>query len=242
MSTRRLAGILWAVIFSTNVAYSQGAREVVPPHIVTAAMGEATTTPDRGIIQFAIETRATSAAVAGTDNAQKQRRIIDAIRSRGIPTAKITTSGYFIGPEERFDSGQRTIIGYVSRNSIVVDVERVEAMGSIIDAALSAGASSVGSLDLYSSHFDEDRREALRQAVVKARADAEVMAKAAGGSLGALIELQVNDGGAPRPMFSALSRGVNMVAAAAVETPVSVGTQKITVSISAQWVFQPSPR
>lgn len=215
--------------------YGQAVPSGTVPQIVTTAVGEATIVPDRASISFAVETRASTAAEAGVENARRQSAVIAAVRAKGVRAEQVTTSGYSVGPEERFDGGQRKLIGYIARNSIVVDVHRIDQLGGIIDAALGAGANSIGGLRYYSTKFEEVRRIALRSAVTKARADAEVMASAAGGAIGLPLEIAASDAGTPRPMYDVAFAARAMEGAP--ETPISLGEQKITVSVTARWAF-----
>lgn len=111
----------------------------------------------------------------------------------------------------------------------------------MVDAALGAGANLINSLSFYASNIDEPRRQAISLAVASARADAEAMARAAGGSLGALLELST--GGAtvpPRPMFDMAARGKMALQVEA--TPINPGQQTVTVYVSARWQFTPTGR
>jgi uncharacterized protein YggE len=92
-------------------------------------------------------------------------------------------------------------------------------------------------LEFKASNPDELRRTALAQAVTKARADAEALARAAGGSLGALLELTSMDIGGPpiiRRSFSADAMAVMKTA-----TPIEPGTEMLTVGVTARWQFVP---
>ena len=209
-----------------------------PPQIVTTATGEATVVPDRAIVNFAVEVHAQTAAAAAGENARKQRAIVEALHGKGVATEHITTSGFSVSPDERYDDGQRKVIGYIARNGVVINVQKVELVGGLIDVALGAGANSVGELRFYSSQYDEFRRFALRQAVERASADAEVMAKAVGGTLGDPIELSTIDADRPREVLNvAFSAALRSSDAAA--TPVVAGEQKITVSVSTRWILRP---
>lgn len=214
---------------------AQGPPSTTVPQVVTTATGEATIVPDRGMVYFAVETRAATAAEAGSENARRQSAVITAIRSKGVRGEQVTTSGYTVGPEERYDGGQRKLIGYIARNTVVVDVHKIDQLGGIIDAALGAGANSIGGLRYYSTRFEEARRSALRSAVTKARADAEVMASAAGGAIGLPLEISASDVGIPRPMYDVALAARAMEGGP--ETPISVGEQKVTVSVTARWAF-----
>lgn len=216
---------------------AQIAPAPTPPQIVTTAVGEATVTPDRGMVSFSVETRASTAAAAGAENARRQGAVIAAIRAKGVHPEQITTSGYSVGPDERYDDGQRKVTGYIARNTVTVDVHKIDQVGALIDAALGAGSNGIGGLRYYSTSYETVRRSALERAVSKAKADAEVMARAAGGTLGTPLEITANDAGMPRPMYDAVLTSRAM--AASVETPVAVGEQKVTVSVTTRWTFLP---
>jgi uncharacterized protein YggE len=214
---------------------AQGAQAQQPvPQISTSASGEARVQPDRATILFAVETRAQTATKASADNAKRQKAVIDTLRDLGLVEGQVSTTGYSVAPEMRYDGKQPQVVGYVARNVVQADVRRIDQVGTLIDAALGAGANVVNSLRFYSSRADDARKDALANAVAKARSDAEAMAKAAGGSLGSLIELSTS--GATRPMGEefALAR---MAASDATQTPIEPGEQTVTVFVSARWAF-----
>jgi uncharacterized protein YggE len=220
-----------------STATSQG------PEIVTSGTGEARVTPDRAQIFMGVQTRAATAAQAGTDNARKTRAVIDAVKARGIPAAQIATSEYNLYPEydhrEPPREGPQTprVIGYVATNTVRIEVRQLDQVGGIIDAGLAAGANMVNTIQFTASNVDVARRAALAEAVGRARADAEALAQAAGGTLGSLIEL--NTQASPiRPYV--MERAMRMDAAAggmAQATPIEPGQQTLTVWVSGRWGF-----
>ena len=95
----------------------------------------------------------------------------------------------------------------------------------------------INSLSFYASSIDEPRRQAIALAVGSARADAEAMAQAAGGRLGALLELSTQGPTVPpRPMFDVAARGK---VAMAEQTPINPGQQNVNVFVTARWAFVP---
>lgn len=229
------------VALPSRSAEGQAVSTPPSPQIVTTAMGEATVVPDRATISFSVETRAQTAAVAATQNARRVQAVISALRGKGVEAEQITSAGYHVGPDERYDDGQRRVIGYIARNGVTVQVTRIESIGTLIDAALGAGANLVSGLRLHSSRYEEVRRTALEQAIVRARADAEAMARAAGGSLGDPLEMSTVDAGHPRPLMEMADMRVALTGGAA-ETPIAVGEQKVTVSVMTRWHFLPARR
>jgi len=208
------------------------------PVIVTSSTGEAQLTPDRAAVYVGVQTRASTANAAARDNAQRQRAIIDAVVALGIPREQISTENYSVAPDSRYDQATQrtTITGYVVSNVVRVEVHRTDQLGPILDAALAKGANQINSLDFFASNADSARHEALAQAVARARSDAEAMARAAGGTLGALVELGTSEM-SPRPVYRVSAYA--LAASAAAPTPIEPGQQKVQVTVSARWVFVP---
>ena len=210
------------------------------PQISTSGTGESKIQPDRATISFGVETRRPTAGQAGTENARRQRAVLDTLKKLGLLETQLSTVGYSVTPEMRYDGKQPQVTGYVARNVVQANVGRIDQVGTLIDGALGAGANMVNSLRFFSSRADEGRRLALADAVSKARSDAEAMAKAAGGALGSLIEMSTS--GTVRPMYDEVAQPARMAAADSAPTPIDPGEQTITVFVSARWAFLPSPR
>lgn len=214
---------------------------VAPPVLSTSGQGEAKVTPDRASVLVNVQTRGATAAVAANENAQKTKAVLDALAKLGLSRDQLSTEGYTVYPEMQYgkDGQSPKVVAYVVTNTVRAETKRPEQAGGIVDAAISAGANMINSLSFYASSIDEARRQAIAAAVANARADAEAMAKAAGGTLGALIELST--GGPtipPRPMYDMAARSSKSLMAEA--TPVNPGQQTVTVFVTARWRFEPS--
>jgi len=212
------------------------------PSLVASGQGEAKVNPDRASILVNVQTRALTAAAAGADNAQRTKAVLDALAKLGLPKEQLSTEGYSVYPEMAYDKngGTPRVAGYVVTNTVKAETRRPAEVGTMVDAALSAGANMINSLSFYASSIEEPRRQAISLAVANARADAEAMARAAGGSLGDLIELTTQGATVPpRPMYelSAMRKGV---AAMAEPTPVNPEQQTINVFVVSRWRFIPA--
>jgi uncharacterized protein YggE len=207
--------------------------------VVTSGTAEAKVTPDRAAVMVNVQTRAATAAAAASENARRTTAVLDALGKLGLPKSQLSTEGYSVNPEMVYGSGQAPrVTGYVVTNTVRAETHRPEQVGAMIDASLGAGANVINGLSFYASSIDAPRREAIAAAVSNARADAEAMARAAGGSLGNLIELSTQGPTIPpRPMYdmSMMARK----AEAAVPTPVNPGEQTISVYVNARWQFVP---
>jgi uncharacterized protein YggE len=213
------------------------AQTPAPSQIVVTGTGEARVVPDRATIVFGVQSRATTAAAAGSDNARRLRAVLDTLKSMGLSGDQLSTVNYSVSPEMQYSpTGNQPpkVTGYVVNNSVRADLHRIDDVGRAIDAALAKGANEVTSLQLTTSKGDSIRRVALAAAVADARAQAEVLARAAGGTLGGLIELS----SAQEPIRPILQPMMRVSAAMApTRTPIEAGEQTTTATVTARWTF-----
>ncbi|MDB4916064.1 MAG: hypothetical protein JWM95_3708 [Gemmatimonadetes bacterium] len=240
---RRYSALFLLAAFPSGALVAQVSPTLVPapPTVAASGQGEAKVTPDRASVMVNVQTRGATAAAAAAENATKTRAVLDALGKLGLSRDQLSTEGYTVYPEMQYDKngGQPRVSGYVVTNSIKAETKRPEQAGVIVDAALGAGGNMINSLSFYASSIDEARRQAIGTAVASARADADAMAKAAGGSLGALIELSTNGPtSTPHPMYALAARAKGMADAA--PTPVNPGEQTVSVFVNARWQFQPN--
>jgi len=207
--------------------------------VITVGRGEVELKPDRARIEFGVETRAQTAAAAAAENSHRQRAVLDTLQRIGIGAEQIQTANLQVTPEMVYPGqGQPPkVSGYVARNSVRLEVLKLEQTGSLIDAALARGATNIAGLQFYSSRATEARREALAKAVVSARLDAEAMVKAAGYQLGALIE--ISGSSAPEgPVFASMDLARPRMAALSEPTPVNPGELKISEVVTVRWAIK----
>ena len=207
-----------------------------PPQIITNGVGEARVVPDRATIFIGVQSRAATAAAAGAENARRQRAILDTLRALGLESSQLGTINYNVTPEMQYSpSSAPKVTGYVVTNTVRAELRRIEDVGRVVDAVLAKGANEISSLQFTSSKADSVRRAALSEAVTNARADAEALARAAGGSLGPLIEVSTTS----MPIRPMMEMAVAKSAVAGPRTPVEPGEQTVNESVTARWVFVP---
>ncbi len=226
-------GSLAGVGYPTRLGAQVNGPQPPPAMITAAGHGESTVTPDRATVTLTVESHAASAAGAASDNAKRTRTTLDTLRAIGLTRDQLSTAGYTVEPDYRYDKGTSHVIGYIARNTVRVNVRSIDQTGRVINAALAGGASAIGNVEFSASTLDAARHSALASAVAQARADADAMAKAAGGSLGPLVDLSTE--GAPprpRPLFEARA-----LAGAAEPTQLQAGDISVTVTVNGRWQF-----
>lgn len=229
-------GLAALALVSPPLAAQTGTTANPPASISTSTQQDAKVAPDRATLAISVQTKAAPAAAAAADNAKKQTAVISALRATGLTNEQIYTTGYSVQPDYQYPPNKEPkFIGYVVTNTVTTDIRDLKAVGKIIDAALEAGANQIGSPEFYASNTDSARQHAVALAIAKSRADAQVAARAAGGSLGELLEMNISgDRVMPPPMpimYKAMASGV------ADQTPINPGDQTIIVNVSTRWKF-----
>jgi uncharacterized protein YggE len=233
---------LWALLIAVTApitAQSQDSRATIEsiPQIAVTGRGEVKISPDRATIQVSVQTRAATAAAAASENATKQQSVLTALRALGLESDQLSTINYNVYPEQRYQQGKEpVIVAYNVTNTILVDVRKLNQVGPVIDAALSHGANIITSLQFYASNTETARRSAIATAIEKARADAEAAARAAHGSLGSLLEINIGAYSPPPPrpiMMARVAGGVAQMDS----TPINPGEETLSVEVSTRWRF-----
>ena len=214
-------GALVAVAAAVAVLQPSGAEAVDPPTVAdtvtVSGEGVVRAVPDRAEISAGVETRGPTAQAALQANATAMGRVLQALHAGG--GTDVTTQTVSLSSSV---DNQGSPNGFVASNiaSATVAFDRA---GSLIDAAVAAGANTVYGPSPSRSDADALYRQALAKAVGDAEQRAAVLAKAAGRDLGRVTAIS-ESGAAPVPVFAR--------AAADASTPVESGPQETTASVS----------
>lgn len=232
-------------------ARAQSAPPTLRPPIITATgRGEAHVAADRASLTIAVETRGATASAAAAANASAMTTTLAALHRVGLTDSNLSTTGFSVGTDYMRPSpnGAQQPVTFLARNGVRVELRSPARLGTIIDSALAAGATQVSQTQFTSDHLEALRAAALAQAVERARADADAIARAAGGTLGSLIEVSTAGGAMfyEDAGFSGTSVQIRGVAGGVAAppppppTPLAPSDVALTVSVTARWQFVPA--
>ena len=212
-------------------ASAQQSSATDPPLIVTTGEGLIRAVPDRAWITISAESRAANPREAQRRGAETMTPAIDKLRAAGIPSEAIRTVGYHLQQEWDFVNNRRVPRGYVARNTIEVRVDTIERIGELLELAVAEGATSVDGIRFDLKDRAKLEREALRLAVVEARADADAAAAGAGLTIERVLRIDAQRiAGGPVPMpRAALMREQ---AAASDAPPIEAGQVDIRAQVT----------
>lgn len=213
---------------------------VVPEGTVldVTTTGRVSRTPDLATITAGVVTQAPVAAAALSENAQRMDAVIKALKAAGLAARDLSTSNVALSPQYRYQDGKPPVVtGYQASNSVAIRFRDIARAGAVLDALVRAGANQIDGPNLSLSAPNAALDEARTQAIAKARARADLYAKAAGLSVVRIVainEAGENGGDRPRPM--------PMMARAAVqsdaETVVLPGETDVTASVNVRFLLK----
>jgi uncharacterized protein YggE len=230
MGTRRLLWITATLLVASALA-GVGAPALIraestdarPGTISVTGSGTVTTEPDTATTTFGVVTQGATAQEAMARNSQEMAKVIDALKRAGIASKDLQTQ--YVSLDPRYDNQGREVVGYTASNSVAAIVRDLERAGNVIDAAVTAGANTVSGPSLSRDDQSKLYNDALERAVANAKAKADVLARAAGVSVGAVQSMTESPqtGGGPMP--------VSFAAMADSATPIERGTTKIVANV-----------
>lgn len=242
---RQLASVMLGACVAASATGAQAAMSspsAREPEITASGRGEVRLAPTYAAVIVNVTTRANSAVEAASQNAQKVDATTKALRGAGLTEKDIATSGYSLQQNYEYPSNRQPVpAGFAAHTTIRAEVRRLESLGRVIDAAIAGGATGVSGIQFFASGTDEARRSAMAEAVREARADADVIARAAGGSLGRLIA--INSGGVVSQPIRRDMYEIQFSAAAgragSAPTNIAPGELNVTALVSGRWEFIP---
>jgi hypothetical protein len=123
-------------------------------------------------------------------NAQAMSRVLAALRGAGIAERDLRTSSLNLSPQEVYEQGKPPrLTGYQASNRLIVTVRTLGALGTVVDAAVEAGATTIGGVS-FGFTDPASAQNSARLAAVKALEDkASLYAQAVGYHIVRLVSL-----------------------------------------------------
>ncbi len=200
--------------------------------------GSATVAVKPDIARLNIGVQTTEATVAGARNsaAEAMTKVQAALKQKGIADKDLQTQNLSITPQYANNpggTGTPTIRGYQVSNQLQVTVRNLDSASEILDAA-GGNAVRVNGISFTVDKPEQFLSQAREEAVKNARARAEVLAKAAGVTLGAARAISESTNGSVPPLARTANAGGVMDAA----TPLNPGEQTLQLTVSVLYDIQ----
>lgn len=230
-----IAGVL-AVLLAGGIGFAIADTGTATPQTNSTVSVSADATveraPDRATVTVAAVGRGDTAEAARNNLSGDADAVTSALEDAG---ANVTSSSFHIRPEyERTEKG-RERVGYVAIHTIEAETDDVEAVGTLVDVAVDAGADRVQDVrySLSEDTRQDAREDALTTAMDRARTDAEVVAGAEGRTVGEAVSIQTSDSGR-YVVYAEATAGD----AGAARTDIEPGTVTVDAAVSVTYELQ----
>lgn len=205
----------------------------LPAMISVNGVGTASATPDVAYIQLGVEAINSDPAVAVQESTEKMKAVMAALEEQGIPAEDIQTVNYAMGVEQVVDRDGKPTGETRSRvsNQVRIKVTDLNKTGTVLAAALKAGANTVGGIEFGVLDPVALQTQARNKAIADAQAKAMQLATGFGAKLGPVHNVNEYSG----PASPALRFDAGAGVGGGGQVPVSPGQFTVTVEVQASY-------
>ena len=213
--------------------------------LTVSADGRSVRTPDLAVFTAGVTSQAKTAGAALTANAADMNRVVAALKRAGIADRDIQTSNLSLNPvyaqpvrlpDGNYEQGEQKIVGYNVNNTVTVRQRKLSEFGRVIDTLVEAGANQVNGPSFQMVEPDAATDEARLAAMKKARARADLYAKAAGLRVGRILSISETGGYNPGPpvLFARMAAD-----SAPAPSPVAAGEIQLNANVTVLFELTP---
>jgi uncharacterized protein YggE len=227
-------GVIAAVSISVLAVQSAGARgnagaparqATINHTLSVGGHGEVDVAPDMARITVGVQSKGQDAREALSRNSTSLNAVVAAIEGQGVPASRIQTSDLSLWFDEQHDS-------YVASHNLDVRIDDVNKVGSVLDAAVAAGANTSWGVSFALKDESAARAQALQAAIADARKRANSMASALGVSVTGVVSAGEATVNVVQPPYPAAAQ-----ASAASGTNVQPGQLTISADVTVVYSF-----
>jgi uncharacterized protein YggE len=216
---------------------------MMPTNVISVrGVGEVVGTPDIATFSFTIRENAKDVAAAQQAMTEKSNRAIDYLKEQGIDEKDMKTESYYTNPTYQYliNPSRQTISGYEVSRTVSVKVRDLAKAGNFLTEIAALQIGEVSGLSFTIDDIESLKADAKKQAIEKAKEDAEKTADALGVDLGEIVGFY-EEYPYDRPYESA-GYGGDMMSATKVQNAVAPALQpgetKVTATVSISYELE----
>jgi len=220
--------VIWFA--ATAFAQSDSSPTAKPARTITvSSTATVKAQPDEALVDLGVRSESADSAAAFAQNAEDMQAVLDALKAAGITDKDMQTLNVSLGQrvENQGKPNERRV--FVASNSVQVTIHDLSSVGSVIDAAVKAGADSVSDIRFQLSNPNTIRTDALSQAVAGARTKADALAQAAGAKI--LRVVTIEEQSFQPPVYRAMPSASHNAALVTPVVPPSSLEMSVTISV-----------
>lgn len=221
--------------FGPNIPISLLTQQKGEPLVVTEE-GKSTVVPDIALVSLGIEGNGVTLKEVQSTVDKKSKDLVAELKKQGVEEKDIKTTSYNVYPSYDYQVTPNKITGYRVSINYQVKIRNLDKINDVLVAATASGANQVGgiSFDLSDEIRQKATETAREEAVTKAKQKAQGLAKAAGISLGKIINISESEGNpiTPVPMYALKEAGTGPTTT---QPDIQPGQTEVVLSVSISW-------
>ncbi|QWU16433.1 hypothetical protein SAMN04487895_10740 [Paenibacillus sophorae] len=213
------------------------AEEVQKNIVSVVGKGELSMKPDIVYLSIGVDASASTAQEAQKTNGAKIQKLTALLKNTwGISEKDIQTAEFYVQPNYTYNEKEgQQVKGYNAHHVLRVAYRDLAKVGALLDAASEAGANNIGNARFAVEDTSAFEAQVIEKAMANADVKAAAIAKAAKRTLGQVLTVSQNDGGASPVLYEENARAMANVADSASGTAVQPGEVKITTQLSVMY-------
>ena len=193
--------------------------------------------PDIAYIYIGVNTDDADVAQAVSKNNAQAQALVDALKNAGVAAADIQTSNFSIYSNQKATdplSGLPTGYTYTVDNTVYVTVRDTSKLGTLLNAAVGAGANNINSITFDVADKTAAQAQARQKAMDNAAALAGELAQTAKVSLGTIQTITYSDN-TYSPYYGMGGGGASVPNAS---VPIQAGQMQVSVSVTVSYAIK----
>lgn len=196
-----ISGAVAATLYAQPVPAAEAvAAPSISRTISVSGRGHADVAPDIAVLTLGVATDGATPREALDKNNAAMTAVMDGLKTLGFGVTDMQTSGLAVNAQYDYNTQPAKLTSYQAVNGITLRVKDISRLGEILDLVVSAGANQINGLSFDVADKEKALTDARMKAVADAKAKADLMAGAAGTSVGRVISISEGTISSPGPM------------------------------------------
>jgi uncharacterized protein YggE len=195
--------------------------------ISVTGTGRSDMAPDIAILSLGVTNSGATGREALDANSKAMTAVLEGLKTLGFGVTDIQTTGLSLNSNFDYSTTPPKVLGYQATNGVTLKVKDLTKLGEILDAAVTNGANQINWLTFDVADKTAAMNDARTKAIQDARAKAELMAGAAGASVGRVLSISEGYMSSPAPAMAQTMRSD-----AAAPVPIAAGQVGLEAQIS----------
>lgn len=219
--------------FGPKIPLSITSQQKGEPFMVEGT-GKVSVAPDIAKVNLGIEENGASLKQVQESVNQKSKNIVAELKKLGIAEKDIKTVSYYVYPDYDYNVSPAKITGYRVSTGYQVTVRDFDKVNDVLVLTANTGANIVGNISFDISEEIKNKKlgEAREEAVRMAKEKAEGLAKAAGISLGKIVNVSENQSGIPYRNYALPVAGGGLAEKAITQPDVQPGETELSLTVT----------